>query len=87
MHDTREIIETAEQMQDAIVDAVGWCVFETPGEIGECEARETGEAFAEIFAGGSIDTFEHAGVMTTNAGVVVRTASGAEFQITIVRSR
>ena len=32
-------------------------------------------------------SFEDAGVMTMNKGLVVRTADGAEFQVTIVQSR
>lgn len=35
----------------------------------------------------SITTFEDAGVMTRNKGVVLRMEDGSEFQITIVRSR
>jgi hypothetical protein len=34
-----------------------------------------------------IDTFEEAGILTQNKGLVVKTVSGEEFQITIVRSR
>lgn len=34
-----------------------------------------------------ITTFEDAGVMTRNKGVVLRMEDGSEFQITIVRSR
>ena len=33
------------------------------------------------------ETFEAAGVMTNNRGLVVRLPNGAEFQVTIVRSR
>ena len=32
-------------------------------------------------------TFDEAGVLTNNAGLVVRMADGSEFQITIVQSR
>ena len=32
-------------------------------------------------------SFEDAGVLTTNAGLVVRMDDGTEFQITVVRSR
>ena len=35
----------------------------------------------------AVDTFKDAEIMTTNAGLVVRMDDGAEFQITIVRSR
>jgi len=34
-----------------------------------------------------VDTFHAAGVLTTNRGLVVRLRNGAEFQVTIVRSR
>ena len=32
-------------------------------------------------------TFEDAGVLTSNAGLVVRMDDGSEYQITVVRSR
>lgn len=35
----------------------------------------------------SFKTFEEAGVMTKNNGVVVRMEDGSEFQITVVKSR
>ena len=35
----------------------------------------------------SIRTFEEAGVLTRNRGVVVRCNDGAEFQVQIVQSR
>jgi len=35
----------------------------------------------------SARTFEDVGVLTLNAGLVVRTSDGSEFQITIVQSR
>ncbi len=34
-----------------------------------------------------VDTFEEAGVLTANQGLVVRTRDGREFQVSIVRSR
>lgn len=34
-----------------------------------------------------VDSFDDAGVLTRSAGLVVRTRDGAEFQITVVRSR
>ncbi len=33
-----------------------------------------------------VDTFVNYGVMTNNAGLVIRMTDGSEFQITIVRS-
>lgn len=35
----------------------------------------------------NVESFEAAGVLTNNAGIVLRTTSGREFQITVVRSR
>jgi len=35
----------------------------------------------------SVRTFEEAGVLTRNAGLVCRLGDGSEFQITIVQSR
>lgn len=32
-------------------------------------------------------TFEQAGVLTTDAGFVVKLSNGAEYQVTVVRSR
>ena len=34
-----------------------------------------------------VQTFEEAGLLTGNRGVVVRTREGREFQVTIVQSR
>ena len=34
-----------------------------------------------------VRTFDEAGVMSTNAGLVLAMADGGEFQVTIVRSR
>jgi hypothetical protein len=34
-----------------------------------------------------IESFKDAGVLTNNAGIVLRLMDGSEFQITIVRSR
>ena len=35
----------------------------------------------------TVRSFEEAGVMTRNAGLVLRTLDGQEFQISVVRSR
>jgi hypothetical protein len=34
-----------------------------------------------------VSTFEEQGVLTNNKGLVIKTADGSEFQVTIVRSR
>ncbi|MCG3180941.1 MAG: hypothetical protein BIFFINMI_03306 [Phycisphaerae bacterium] len=41
----------------------------------------------ELATTGRIDTFEEAGVLTKNAGMVVRMKDGSEFQVTIVQSQ
>lgn len=40
-----------------------------------------------LLEGTSVRTFEDAGIMTYNNGLVIRTPEGSEFQLTIVRSR
>ncbi|MBX3316436.1 MAG: hypothetical protein KF902_06175 [Phycisphaeraceae bacterium] len=35
----------------------------------------------------SVTTFDHAGLLTTNAGIVLRFGDGSVFQISIVQSR
>ena len=48
------------------------------------ELLQIEEAAREIVR---VQTFEEAGLLTNNRGVVVRTADGSTFQIAIVRSR
>ena len=48
------------------------------------ELLQDDEAAPEI---ARVQTFEEAGLLTSNRGVVVRTANGSTFQITIVQSR
>ena len=35
----------------------------------------------------AVDTYERAGILTNNRGLVVRMTDGSEFQVTIVQSR
>ena len=42
---------------------------------------------AEVFADAEVRTFDEAGILTSNLGLIVRLASGSEFQITIIRSK
>ncbi len=69
------------QMEDLIKTAL----FEGPEETEDMvaqleEAHGAGEGIEHV------QTFEEAGILTCNKGLVVR-AFGSEFQITIVRSR
>lgn len=42
---------------------------------------------ADLIVGADVRTFEDAGILTNNKGLVVRLPDGSEFQLTIVRSR
>jgi len=56
----------------ACMDADDLDQFDLPQDLGEVE---------------HVRTFEEAGVLTQNAGLVIETADGSELQVTIVRSR
>ena len=69
------------ELQDALMamleeasymDAEDIDQFSMPGELAEIER---------------VRTFDEAGVMTRDAGLVITTADGDEFQLTIVQSR
>ena len=69
------------ELQDALktlleelseMDAEDFERFDVPGELGQVDR---------------ISTFEEAGVMTTDTGLVITTTDGHEFQLTIVQSR
>jgi hypothetical protein len=51
----------------------------------EDRAEVEGAIGAEVFEVEEVETFEDAGVLTNNKGLVVRLAGGATFQITIVQ--
>ena len=69
-----EPIETEDDMVQAISDAL---------EAADERAQDDGEPAAIR----SLLTFDSAGVMTMNSGLVVRMVDGSEYQITVVRSR
>ena len=45
------------------------------------------DALMNLLDGTAAESFEEAGVLTSNAGILIRTGDGHEFQITIVQSR
>lgn len=54
--------------------------------------HEMADILTDLVRGDRLDvdgasTFEEAGVLTRNAGLVVRMMDGTEFQVTIVKSR
>ena len=69
-----EPIETEDDMVQAISDAL---------EAADERAQDDGEPAAIR----SLLTFDDAGLMTQNSGLVVRLADGSEYQVTVVRSR
>ena len=44
------------------------------------------EADAEELEGATVNTFNNSGLLTREAGIVIKLANGAEFQLTIVQS-
>lgn len=69
-------------------------MYEDDESLTEAELQENlhallmGESIENtLLDGTSVRTFEDAGVMTYNKGLVIRTPDGSEFQLTIVRSR
>ncbi len=75
---------TAQEFQDALtslLQAAGYLVdLNEDSDAGDLDAE------VEPFIGCHVNSFSDRGLMTLNAGVVVRLADGSEFQVTIVRS-
>jgi len=53
----------------------------------DADDRERFGVPAELAEVDRVSTFEEAGVLTTDAGLVVTATDGAEFQVTIIQSR
>ena len=72
-------MKTEQQVQDTLHELLETlsCDIEFAEELG----IETGLTDA------TFTTFEDAGIMTYNKGLVIKFADGSEFQITIVKSR
>lgn len=45
------------------------------------------EEFFDVMDGTDACSFEDAGILTNDAGLVITTADGREFQVTIIQSR
>lgn len=71
-----EIVDgiTEERLEELLLDCVHGLV--TDGMLGDVGYPAAGGL-----------TFEEAGVMTYNRGIIVRPGDGSEFQVTIIRSR
>lgn len=79
-------IDTDEDLEEALVDLFGAVTFTTVDGATPSDLEEAGEALVGLFADCAITTFEDHGVLTNNAGVILRTREGREFHLTIVRS-
>jgi hypothetical protein len=81
--------------QAAHMDELGFTSPELAAEAEDEDGEPTDEDAEQLIADAlydaeglrSIQTFRDAGVMTNNRGLVINTADGSEFQLTIVRSR
>ena len=51
------------------------------------EDREDAGLGGDLAGVKRVRTFDEEGVLTNNAGLVITTADGSEFQLTVVRSR
>ena len=79
--------KTAHQVAAALTEGFKDFLFREPGEIGECLWDSLGDP--EECGVGITDavTYEDEGIPTSDAGLVLKDARGAEYQVTIVRSR
>ena len=72
-------MKTEQQVQDNLHELLETLSCEL--QFNEEYRIETGLADAKF------RTFEEAGIMTNNKGIVIRYANGSEYQLTIVKSR
>jgi hypothetical protein len=81
----------ATDFQDAlmnILESAAEAHDEVEGDDDDSTLADLARDMADEIGGGvRVDTFNGAMLLTSNLGLVLRTASGDEFQITIVQSR
>lgn len=80
-------IESEEDLEESLVDLLGTVTFLTVDGAAPSDVEEAGEALVGLFADCTVDTYEDSGVLTHNRGIVLRTRDGAEYQLTIHRSK
>lgn len=51
------------------------------------DRKQAGLEGLDLFQDTSVESFEQAGVLTMNEGLVLNTQSGQQFQLTVVQSR
>ena len=76
-----DLSETLENLFETITDARE---MEDTSDLADAMLDAVDDLTPEV---DSVRSFESAGVMTSDAGLVVRLADGSEFQITIVQSK
>jgi len=74
---------TTTEVQEGLRAILDEVLAVATGEIDECEMTMPQELEDLI----RVESYEDAGIMMTDAGMVLRYKGGEEFQITIVRSR
>ncbi len=71
------------ELQDALKNLLEEIAF-MDDEDREAAGLESANDLADVHR---VRTFEEEGVLTSDAGLVITMASGAEYQLTLVRSR
>lgn len=71
---------SAKEMSAALMEIVDQVID------GDEEFRNEVAYDPKLFGNGSTQTYDELGILTTDAGFVFRTASGSEYQVTIVKS-
>ena len=79
--------KTAHQVAAALTAGFKDFLFRDPDEIGECLWDALGDPDECGVGITDATTYEEADILTSDAGLVLKDARGAEYQVTIVRSR
>ena len=79
--------KTAHQVAAALTAGFKNFLFREPAEIGESLWDSLGDPEECGIGITDATTYEDEGIMTPDAGLVLKDARGAEYQVTIVRSR
>ncbi|CAG0985914.1 hypothetical protein PHYC_02022 [Phycisphaerales bacterium] len=84
---------TTAEIQDALLNLIenAVCARETIDEGDDPDISDLADIASDIAENAqgfeTVTTFEAAGLLTRNEGLVLRLADGGEFQVTIVQSR
>jgi hypothetical protein len=73
-----------QELQDGLKLMLDDALAMVLGDLDPDDGIEMPEAFECL---NRVATYDEVGILTTDKGLVIRTADGSEFQITIVRSK